>query len=76
MGNLKNLFYSSFFSGIVAGALGVILPVYLSEVFKTSLTTMGFVFSAYALLFALLQIPSSFLGDRFRKKTILLVSAV
>jgi MFS family permease len=27
-------------------------------------------------LFAFLQVPSSFLGDRFRKKTILLVSAV
>lgn len=76
MGNLKNLFYSSLFSGVVAGALGVILPIYLSEDFKTSLTTMGLVFSAYALFFALLQIPSSYLGDRFNRKRILLVSAL
>jgi len=76
MGNLKNLFYSSFFSGIVSGALGVIMPVYLSEVFGTSLTSMGFVFSAYALLFALLQVPSSYLGDRFRRKTLLVISSL
>jgi MFS family permease len=76
MGNLKNLFYSSLFSGIVAGALGVILPLYLSEGFGTSLTSMGFVFSAYALLFAVIQIPSSYLGDRFNKRKILLASSL
>ncbi|MFH1126447.1 MAG: MFS transporter, partial [Candidatus Altiarchaeota archaeon] len=76
MGNLKNLFYSSFFSGLVVGALGVILPVYLSESFKITLTTMGFIFSSYALLFVLIQIPSSYLGDRFNRRNIMILSAL
>jgi len=74
MGNLRNLFYSSLLSGVVVGALNVILPLYLSEDFNTSLTTMGLVFSTYALLFALMQVPSSYFGDRFRRKTILAFS--
>jgi MFS family permease len=76
MGNLKNLFYSSLFGGVASGVLSVVLPVYLNESFSTSLTSIGFIFSAYALLFALLQIPFSFLGDRMDKRKLLLFSAV
>ena len=76
MGNLRRLFYSSLFSGIVSGALSVIIPVYLNTGFHTTLTTMGFVFSAYGLFFALLQIPASFLGDRLNKKSMLLASGI
>jgi len=76
MGNLKRLFYSSFFSGIALGALGVILPLYLSERFNTSLTSMGLIFSAYSLFFALMQIPSSYIGDKFSRKKVIVLSSI
>lgn len=76
MGNLKNLFYSSFYSGIAAGAVGVILPIYFNERFSSSLTLMGLVFSAYSILFILLQVPASFLGDRFNRKLLLVLTPI
>lgn len=74
MGNLRNFFYSSFFSGIAGGALSIILPLYFSLKFESSLALMGLVFSIYSLLFIVLQIPSSYFGDKFNRRGILIFS--
>jgi len=76
MGNLKNLFWSRFSSGIGVGVLGVILPLYIKAELNTSLAALGWIFAVYSLIFVLLQVPASFLGDRLNRRNILLCGSL